>query len=211
MQVEGEEEVSKRWHGRTWGTLGDSITAAGGYQPHVQKAAGFRSVTNYGVGGCPMTAGGETDYGATVNVGERIDSSLDCVTIYAGVNDFRLNKPIGVQEKRDRTTFLGAYATLVEHIMERNPQAVINVWTPLQRDKDGYDIHYVNAAGHRLIDYAEAVKHIGEAYSLPVLDLYAISGFTKETLPQYTTDGLHPNEAGHLRIAELAAEFLIRL
>ncbi|WP_282940735.1 SGNH/GDSL hydrolase family protein [Paenibacillus sp. RC67] len=199
------------WHGKTWGTLGDSITAAFGYQPIVQKAVGFRDVLNYGVSGRPMTAGGETDDGATVHVGKRIAPSLHCVTIFAGVNDFRLNKPIGVPGSFDERTFLGAYASVVEHIICQNPAAKLSVWTPLQRDKDGYDIHYVNEAGHRLIDYVEAVKLIGRTYTIPVLDLYSLSGFTKDTLPQYTSDGLHPNEAGHHRIASLVSDFLLQL
>ncbi|MFH5184251.1 SGNH/GDSL hydrolase family protein [Paenibacillus sp. TAB 01] len=82
---------------------------------------------------------------------------------------------------------------------------------PLQRDKDGYDIYRVNEAGHRLAEYAEAVREIGLAYALPVLDLYAVSGFHKLTLPVLTRDGLHPNEAGYRRIAGLAASFLQQL
>lgn len=200
-----------RWQGKTWGTLGDSITAAFGYQPIVQKEVGFLEVLNYGVSGRPMTAGGETDAGATVHVGKRLDPTLDCVTIFAGVNDFRLNKPIGELGTFDESTFLGAYASVVEHIIGQNPKVTLSVWTPLQRDKDGYDVHYVNEAGHRLIDYAEAVKLIGHTYSLPVLDLYSLSGFTKETLPMYTSDGLHPNEAGQHRIAFIVSQFLQQL
>ncbi|WP_051620247.1 SGNH/GDSL hydrolase family protein [Paenibacillus sp. UNC451MF] len=200
-----------RWQGKSWGTLGDSITAAFGYQPLVQKAVGFQDVVNYGVSGSPMTAGGETDDGATVHVGKRMDTSLDCVTIFAGVNDFRLNKPIGELGTFNENSFLGAYTSVVEHIIGHNPDVTLSLWTPLQRDKDGYDIHYVNEAGHRLIDYADAVKLIGRTYSLPVLDLYFLSGFTKNTLPQYTSDGLHPNEAGHHRIALLVSDFLQQL
>lgn len=201
----------RKWQGKTWGTLGDSISAAGGYQPLVQQELGFSEVKNYGVSGCPMTAGGERDHGATVHIAKQIDASLDCITIYAGINDFRLNKPLGQQGTEDPMTFRGAYTSAVEHILYSNPSGRLNLWTPLQRDKDGYDMFFTNESGHRLIDYVEAIQEIGAAYALPVLDLYASSGFNKITLPVFTTDGLHPNQAGYERIAGLAAAFLLQL
>jgi lysophospholipase L1-like esterase len=202
---------SVKWLGKSWGTLGDSITEANGYQPIVSARLGFSRVMNYGKSGCTMTAGGEKDDGATVKVGRHIDPTLDCVTIFAGVNDFRLSKPLGSIENRDILTFCGAYVTLVEHILTKNPSCRLNLWTPVQRDKDGYDIDYTNDAGHQLIDYAHRIKAIGLVYALPVLDLYAESGINKLTLPLFTSDGLHPNEAGHQRIAGMAASFLERL
>lgn len=200
-----------KWKGLSWGTLGDSISAANVYQPLVSEALGFARVVNYGKSGCTMTAGGDRDYGATVHVGRTIARSLDCVTVFAGINDFRLGKPIGDKRERDIYTFSGAYVTLIEAILTDNPICRLNLWTPLQRDKDGYDIHYVNEAGHRLADYVETIRELGADYALPVLDLYAESGFNKLTLPCLTSDGLHPNEAGHRRIASMAVGFLERL
>ncbi|MNN90606.1 hypothetical protein D3C81_2085820 [compost metagenome] len=57
----------------------------------------------------------------------------------------------------------------------------------------------------------EVVKAIGRRYAIPVLDLYAESGITKLTLDHFTSDRLHPNQAGHERIASIAASFLERL
>ncbi|MDQ0878592.1 lysophospholipase L1-like esterase [Paenibacillus sp. V4I3] len=203
--------MQSKWVGKTWGTLGDSITEAGGYQPLIQSALGFSSVINYGKSGCSMTAGGDRDYGATTHVGKTIDASLDCVTVFAGVNDFRLDKPIGGIGSTDIYTFYGAYTTLIEDILAKNPHCRLSLWTPLQRDKDGYDIFYVNAVGHRLYDYVEAIKQIGRLYALPVLNLYEQSGLNKLTLPLFTSDGLHPNESGHRRIADMAIPFLLSL
>ncbi|MDU4694742.1 MULTISPECIES: SGNH/GDSL hydrolase family protein [Paenibacillus] len=200
-----------KWHGRSWGTLGDSITAANGYQPLVSTVLGFDAVHNYGRSGCPMAAGGDTDEGATVNVGRGIHPVPDCVTIFAGTNDYRLNKPLGDRDSKNLLTFIGAYVTLIEHILSENPAARLNLWTPLQRDKDGYDTERPNKAGHRLDDYANAVRDLGRHYALPVLDLYAESGLNKLTLSFFTEDGLHPNLQGHKRIASMAVAFLERL
>lgn len=79
------------------------------------------------------------------------------------------------------------------------------------RDKDGFDIHSVNQTGYRLIDYVEVIQAIGLEYALPVLNLYAESGFNRFTLSILTSDRLHPNEQGHARIASMASSFLARL
>jgi lysophospholipase L1-like esterase len=200
------------WQGASWATLGDSITAANGYQPIVQEALGFGSVGNYGRGGRTMTAGGERDEGATVHVGKQLDRAYECVTIFAGTNDYRLDKPIGELQKAggplDIYTFTGAYQSLVEHLLLENPSSRVNLWTPLQRDKDGYDIYEPNQAGHRLIEYTEAIHRVGLAYALPVLDLYRLSGISLPTLDFFTSDRLHPNDEGHRRIAGMAIPFL---
>lgn len=200
-----------KWMGKSWGTLGDSITEANGYQPLVRSVLGFASVHNYGKSGCPMTAGGDTDAGCTVKVGSGIDPALDCVTVFAGVNDYRLNKPLGSLGDRDLYSFYGAYSTLIEGILRSNPECRLNLWTPPHRDKDGYDIYRRNDHGHRLIDYVNAVKAIGLEFSLPVLDLYAQSGINKLNIGTFTDDGLHPNETGHRRIASMAVSFLEQL
>lgn len=200
-----------KWHGRSWGTLGDSITAANGYQPLVGAVLGFAEVHNYGHSGSPMTAGGATDEGSTVKVGCAIDTPLDCITIFAGTNDYRLDKPLGNLSGKDPLTFNGAYMTLIEHILTNNPGCRLNLWTPLQREKDGYDIDRPNEEGHYLSDYVKAVLELGRRYGLPVLDLYAESGMNKLTLPFFTDDGLHPNHRGHERIAAMAISFLERL
>ncbi|WP_167859737.1 SGNH/GDSL hydrolase family protein [Paenibacillus cymbidii] len=200
-----------KWSGKSWATLGDSITAANGYQPIVAAALGFARVDNYGKSGCPMTAGGERDAGSTLRVGLAIASPYDCVTIFAGTNDYRLGKPLGTVNSRDELTFYGAYRTVVEHLLSVHPACRISLWTPLQRDKDGYDTERLNDAGCRLPDYAQAVRDIGKLYALPVLDLYEESGFNMLTLDYLTSDRLHPNEYGHKRIASMAISFLQRL
>lgn len=158
-----------------------------------------------------MTAGGNTDEGSTVMMGYLADSSLDCITVFAGTNDFRLNKPLGRMNETDILTFYGAYKALIESLLSLNPSCRLNLWTPLQRNKDGFDIDSRNDCGYRLDDYAEAVRALGKRYALPVLDLYAESGFNKLTLPLLTDDGLHPNEKGYARIASSAVPFLQRI
>jgi lysophospholipase L1-like esterase len=197
-----------KWQGKSWCTLGDSITEANGYQPLVREVLGFSVVTNAGKSGCPLTAGSDRDNGATVHIGRQMEPVYECVTIFAGTNDFRLDMPIGEKGSRDIHTFCGAYRELIEDILNKNPACRLNMWTPLQRNKDGVDTRYVNKEGHRLIDYVEVIEHLGLDYGLPVLNLYAVSGFNRITLPLFTYDGLHPNAEGYKRIASVARSFL---
>jgi lysophospholipase L1-like esterase len=143
--------------------------------------------------------------------GNGIDPALDCVTIFAGTNDYRLNKPLGKWLDKDMYTFIGAYSILIQNILTSNPSCRLNLWTPLMRDKDGFDIDTKNGQGYRLADYVDAVSALGRRYALPVLDLYAESGLNKLTLPIFTSDGLHPNERGFARIAAMAVPFLERI
>ncbi|MCU6791037.1 SGNH/GDSL hydrolase family protein [Paenibacillus sp. WQ 127069] len=206
-----DNRFERKWQGKSWCTLGDSITEANGYQPLVGAALGFSVIRNEGKSGCPLTAGGDRDYGATVHIGRSIEPMYDCVTIFAGTNDYRLDKPIGHKNDRNIHTFYGAYLTLIEDLLNKNPACRLNLWTPLQRDKDGFDIDTINQSGHRLIDYVEVIQEIGNRYALPVLNLYAESGFNRYTLSYLSKDRLHPNEQGYERIASMAVSFLERL
>ncbi|WP_168123824.1 SGNH/GDSL hydrolase family protein [Paenibacillus sp. HB172176] len=207
--------MSDRWRESTWATFGDSITQENGYQPLVQQALQLKDVRNYGKAGCPMTAGGATDEGSTCHVIKNTTEGCDIMTIFAGTNDFRLNKPLGelhsIGSDYDLFTFTGAYQATVEHLLSHFPLSRLNLWTPLQRDKDGYDIYSMNEAGFRLEHYVEQIRDIGKLYSLPVLDLYTTSGINKLTLDTFTSDRLHPNEAGYRRIGGIAASFMMGL
>ncbi|WP_020620527.1 SGNH/GDSL hydrolase family protein [Paenibacillus daejeonensis] len=207
--------ANTKWQGASWATLGDSITAASGYQPLVQVALGFEKVDNFGRSGCPMTAGSDRDDGATVFMSRYLEEAYDCLTIFAGTNDYRLHMPLGewkpLGSAFDEHTFFGAYQRLIEELLTRNPACRVNLWTPLQRDKDGYNSEQPNDQGCLLVDYAAAVQTIGHLYALPVLDLYAVSGFNKLTLAHFTDDRLHPNQAGYHRIAEVASSFLVAI
>lgn len=200
-----------RWENKVWATLGDSITDINRYQPLVAEQLKFASVINLGRSGAPLTAGGNEDDRTTFRMALGMEDVPDCVTVFAGTNDFRLSKLIGNAHSRDIGTFCGAYMTLIEHLLERRPDCRLNLWTPLQRDKDGWDTAKRNEVGLRLEDYVEVVGIIGRQYAIPVMDLYAESGFTKQTLAHFTTDRLHPNEAGFRRIADIAVAFLNKL
>lgn len=213
-----------QWHGKKYISHGDSITwydgnnypdetLCKGYQHYMNEAFHFAKYVNQGWSGHPMADGTPNGNGIVTRILGIDHSEYDLVTIAAGTNDFRLNVPIGTigvigDTAFDRNTFYGSYRTAVEYLLEVKPIQRIVLFTPLQRNNAGYDVNYTNAAGHKLIDYVDAVKAVGQMYGLPVCDMYSTSGFTQLTLSAYTIDGLHPNNVGYSRMGSVAVQFM---
>ena len=65
--------------------------------------------------------------------------------------------------------------------------------------------------GKVLKDYVDMIRRAAEYYSLPVLDLYAVSGM-QPAVPvmkdKYMPDGLHPNDAGHVLLPNRIVKFI---
>lgn len=201
---------NNRWSQKSWLTLGDSITKANGYQPIVKERLGFSKVDNKGINGQTMAY--QKTNKSTYYIGKDINyKQYDLVTIFIGTNDFRYNKKLGKLGEYDEKTFIGGYEMLIEKILSSNPYIDLVLITPMQRTKDGYDINFTNKVGSKLIDYVNGIKDLGEKYSLPVLDLYSISGINTQTMNVYTRDNLHPNKNGYKRIAEKMYRFLLNI
>ena len=55
------------------------------------------------------------------------------------------------------------------------------------------------------------IKEVCEKYDVPVIDLFTLSGMDpslSEVRTQYMPDGLHPNAAGHEKIAAIISQSL---
>lgn len=214
-RVSIEDLYLKKWNGKRWLTLGDSITKPGKYQNELENVLGFSSIDNRGINGQTMAY--QTKNKSTYTVGKEIDyNKYDLVTIFIGTNDFRYEKNLGeIKDKGnsnlDEKTFIGSYQLLIEYILESNPNIQIVLITPLQRIRDGYNTEFVNKSGNKLIDYVESIKKIGQIYSIPVLDLYSESGITENNIELFTKDGLHPNDKGYSRISEKMFRFLLSI
>lgn len=217
------------WYGKSMLSLGDSITwqdgknfttgdeagqLAIGYQAWLQTNLGISTHVNAGVSGRPMANGTTPGVGTNTTGKAQTYTTHDLVIIAAGSNDFRLDVPLGTlgaigDTVFDATTFYGAYRDLVEYILTAKPTIRIVLFTPLPRTSEGYDVNYTNPAGHKLIDYVNAVKAVGQMYGLPVCDMFANSGFTNLTFATYLRDSaLHPNNAGYARMGDYASKFI---
>lgn len=139
-------------------------------------------------------------------------SGADVVVVFGGTNDFgHGDAPLGEFSDRTEYTFFGALHVLYTKLINKYPEATIVVLTPLHRISENAVVNEIGLETKPLIEYVYAIKKVAEYYSLPVLDLWSVSGMQpsveiiKNTL---MPDGLHPSDAGAKRIAERIAGFL---
>ena len=80
--------------------------------------------------------------------------------------------------------------------------------TPMGTIDDMEDISFYGALN---VIIPGIQKEVCEKYDVPVIDLFTLSGMDpslSEVRTQYMPDGLHPNAAGHERIAAIIAKSL---
>ena len=199
--------------------LGDSITEGVGvsslehvYWNVVGRQTGAQ-VYGYGIGGtriAPNHLAGYDDYVDANWFGTRVEKMIpdaDIVVVFGGTNDFgHGDAPLGTMKDRTNDTFYGAYHLLMQQLIERYPYAQLIVMTPLHRI--GEEMMPFNETGVRRVGplkcYVEAIREVAEFYSVPLVDLCAESGLqprVKLLREMYVPDGLHPKDAGHIKIA----------
>ena len=136
----------------------------------------------------------------------------DVVVVFGGTNDFgHGDAPFGTPEDRTLYTFCGAWRLLLEGLIEKYPIATIVVMTPLHRLSELEPVNEMGMEHKLLSEYVDMEKKIAAEYSVPVLDLWSVSGIQpriKAQCDSYTVDGLHPNDKGHEKIADLLIAYL---
>lgn len=203
--------------------LGDSITFGSGTSGEDKRFSNLIAAEtgavcrNYGIGGTRIARQknltddpSDRDFCSRV---DEMDPDADVVVVFGGTNDFGHGEaPVGCMEDRTADTFYGALHLLCTSLLQRYPEALIVVLTPLHRWNED------NMRGDRkpadvavLRTYVDAIRQVAEYYSLPMLDLYACGGL-QPAVPvireKYMPDGLHPNDAGHEILAHKIIEFL---
>lgn len=225
ISLEDLPEIN-RWTFKKANFLGDSITAGTNttktYLDYLKEVTPLEVTRNYGIGGSRIS--GTSSASMHVRALE-MDNDADLVCVFGGTNDFNLDMSLGEfytltdngirTPNYDTMTFYGALHQLCKNLMSIYTGKQVVLITPIHREHFGTQHSSLepNDKGIYLDEYVEAIKKIGEWYSIPVLDLYAESGLqpnVPENKEVYftTTDGLHPNEAGHRLIAEKILAFL---
>lgn len=211
--------------GKVINFLGDSITEGAGvadpdniYVSRLARMLELGAANNYGIGGTRIAR--QQNRSET----ERYDQDfcLRCVdmdpsasvnVIMGGTNDFgHGDAPIGTPDDRTPDTFWGACHFLMSTLITKYPGAVNVICTPLHRLNEAIPTGDRKPAPvGTLKEYVEIIRTVAEYYSLPVCDLYAISGLQPRVpaiQERYVTDGLHPNDDGHAILADRIAGFL---
>ena len=202
--------------------LGDSITEGHGCSS-VEKqftsliAAQYGAVTRcYGIGGTRLAKQTKPsdnprhDLDFPSRVAE-MDPDADLIVVFGGTNDFgHGDAPFGEFSDRTADTFCGALHVLYTALLEKYPDKQIMVMTPLPRSSENNP----NMHGKVLAEYVDMIRKAAEYYSLPLLDLWAVSGI-QPAVPvmkeKYMPDGLHPNDAGHVILTNKIAKFIENL
>jgi lysophospholipase L1-like esterase len=207
--------------------IGDSITEGVGtscneaiYHQVMKQKYGLAEARNYGVSSTRIArqlshfeppAGSDFCLRALA-----MDKDADVVVVFGGTNDFgHGDAPLGSFADRESNTFYGACHHLFTYLLEAYPEAVVAVCTPMHRlneDDPLGEHHHLDCRQGVLKDYANILKEVAEYYSLPVIDLFAHSGIQPKVdiiREKYMPDGIHPNDAGHEKMASIIGNFLL--
>ncbi len=202
--------VNNRWKCKKAAFVGDSIT----YGVHTTKKyydlldaeIGFSSIYADGVEGSGYSTAGSGGHTPIVDRTANIPTDCDLVVIFAGTNDFGHGAPLGTITDNTDVSFYGAMIKTITDIITAMPSVRLVLMTPLHRTGTTYmSEDDTNSQGLVLADYVEAEKKVAELYSIPVIDLWSISGLAPR-IPiiksTYMSDGLHPDTEGHILLAD---------
>ena len=187
-------------------TLGDSITK--GARTGVTDKQTFASLIEVGLrdSGQPVRVtnvgiGGERTDQALKRLGRVLELRPDVVTIMYGTNDSYVDK--GKTASRiSRDQYRDNLVRLVSELLWRGITPV------LMTEPRWADDAKPNGVGEhpnvRLEKYVEACREVAALWRVPLVDHFA--GWSKAkkdgvTLREWTTDGCHPNPAGHIVLA----------
>lgn len=227
--------------GKKIGAIGDSITW--GFTPRNDPNGGTTGAQlsswlvlaaqklgmtafNYGISGSTL---GANSAGANDPFSRRYQNmanDLDVICVMGGTNDVRKGVPIGTMSDRVDTTYYGALHVICQGLIDKY---YVNQGTELGKSKQIILMTPIKlqVVGGTALDtaiepYVQAVKDVGAYYSIPVLDMYNLSGITPhisqtiqgtetgytKTYNVYITDGTHPTQQGHEKMAAAFSGFL---
>lgn len=191
-------------------TIGDSITAGGSTYGYWQETAipmidNVGKFYNRGYSGYSFTKYSSGAYTSILDKTDEIETA-DVYIVMLGTNDFSRNAPLGslASASGAMDSMWGAMKKLYVDLGNKNKNAYIIFCTPLKRNASP-TWETANSLGLKLIDYVNAIKDFCSQYSIPVIDLFNISGISNNTQSTLLYDGLHPNVMGNQRIGRIIA------
>ena len=204
--------------------LGDSITEGHGtsdwatkpYHQILKANVGLAEARNYGKGGTkisrlPVITDNPFDQDFNLRA-PSMDKDADIIVVFGGTNDYgHATIPLGTFDNHDIHTFYGGMHTLCKYLIETYVGKPIVFMTPLHRLQEG---KLDSEVSRPLKDFVDAQREVLEYYSIPVCDLFKEGGMPGNIwawCEKYMPDGLHPNDAGHVLIANKLQKFLENL
>lgn len=210
-------QILGRWVGKTWVTVGDSITEKNektlkNYHDYIAKNTGIE-VVNMGVSGTGYKNYDNTNkafYQRILNA----PTDADVITIFGSGNDCGGNYTIGEVTDTGTDTLCGCINTTIDNLFSIAPTAQLGIITPTPWSN-------FNPADDTNImaQYSSKIVEICRRRGIPCLDLYHCSGmrpwddsFRTLMYPLNSAgddhEGVHPNELGHAFFASKIQAFL---
>lgn len=158
-----------------------------------------------------------------VNANQSKFQNADLVVIFAGANDFghgcSMGTPFVVDgntktPSTDLATLCGGMHSVIARVKELKPFVPIIAMLPLiagNYNTGSYRADRLNSDGNSLRDFVDAEKEVYNFYSVPALDLYALSNIDmllENTNNYWSNDGLHPNDRAHSIMGKMLFEFV---
>lgn len=145
---------------------------------------------------------------------ERIDfSGVDILLVQYGLNDYHAGVPLdNPADLYDPYTFAGAFRSALSAWREACPDIRIILLTSTYSwyEYSGETCEDKDEGGGILEDYINMEIQVAEEMDVEILDLYhdLYPHENWEDRRLYTSDGLHPNEAGRQLLAETIAAYM---
>jgi len=150
----------------------------------------------------------------TIDGLETIDfAQVETLLLEFGINDYHMGTTIYPEGNgEDIYTFVGAIRSAVRDIQSAYPDMRIVLLTPTYSWYPPKELtcEEYNLGGGYLEDYVEAELAVAKELGVEVIDLYhdVYPHEVWEDWNVYTNDGLHPNEAGSILLAEKIVAYL---
>jgi len=186
------------WSTKKWSVWGDSFSDGLGtdYIAEVDAALGLTGTDVRGVGG-DKVSDQLADLNTLLGSSPNHFVNYDVVSLLVGVNDYAVDTPLGASTDTTATaTYAGYLKNFIETLLTAAPDIQFYIMTPPPGDNLSVPYETANGAGWTLSDLSILIGKICGLYSIQCIDLYSFSQFNLQTIPTYTSDGLHPNAKG---------------
>ena len=235
VKLDRNEIINMAYKGKKFCSFGDSIVELISWQKYVWKYLQFSTHYCRGIGGSKVTSISpktkkvdENGYynaahpeEGTITIQDNmcgdgrintIPTDTDVLVIYASANDITANAQIGELDDQDENHLKYAYGIMLRKIIKRLPDAKIFACIPhnFYNSHNNADYPYKNNIGLTIQDYGSVIREVCAIYSVPVIDVNALSGISTLNITTYLQDQVHPNSAGGMKIANVVIDALIQ-
>jgi len=140
---------------------------------------------------------------------KKMKNDADFVFVFGGTNDYgHGDAPMGDIEDKIPDTFCGAINNLVDELLKFYKSEQIVFILPLYRlnEDNPYGEPGQTLPGAPLNSYRESIIKVLKIRNIEILDIKDEIGKAENNPLLF--DGLHPNDLGHKRIAELIVKYI---